>query len=111
MRVPAADQIDFVQKDNSLGCNCLVQPDRNPAYTIIAHLKGGNMNQQYNSGKYVNYVDARSSSGSTGLVFSSANGDALSSIIRNQSFYSGNVVYTDTIELPKTIDSDKSDKG
>jgi hypothetical protein len=69
------------------------------------------MNQQHNSGKYVNYVDARSSSRSTGLVFSSANGESLSSIIRNQSFYSENIIYTDTIEAPQKIDSDKSNNG
>ena len=51
------------------------------------------MNKQTNSGKYVNYIDGRSTSRSSGLVFSSANGDALSSIIRNRSFYAEPIIY------------------
>jgi|LSQX01.3.fsa_nt_gb hypothetical protein len=50
------------------------------------------MNQLINSGKYVNYVDSRSSSLSTGVVFSSANSEALSSITRNCTVYSDQLI-------------------
>ncbi|SFM67347.1 hypothetical protein SAMN05421880_12627 [Nitrosomonas nitrosa] len=69
------------------------------------------MNQQTNSGKYVNYVDARSSSRSTGVVFSSANSESLASIVRNRSFYSELIVYPGTIGVPNVPTPDESENG
>lgn len=51
------------------------------------------MNRQTTSGNYLNYIDGRSSSRASGLVFSSAKGDVLSAIIRNQTFYAEPIIY------------------
>lgn len=52
------------------------------------------MSQQTDSGKYVSYVDARSSSQSTGVAFTSASCESLSSIVRNRTFYAGRELHS-----------------
>lgn len=69
------------------------------------------MIQLTNSGKYVSYVDARSSSRSTGVVFSSANSESLASVVRNRSFYSEQIIYPSAIEAPNVPAPNESEKG
>ena len=66
------------------------------------------MSQLTNSGKYINYVDARSSSCAAGVIFSSANCESLSSIVRNNSFYSEKTLHPIQI---KAQDAYKDDSG
>ncbi len=65
------------------------------------------MNQRTNSGAYVIYVDSRSSAHSNGVVFSSAKGETLSSIVRNRYFYCEQAVYPSKIETTPAQNPEK----